>query len=755
MVHRQLRLVIMTLIIITLSYGAVPAGRSLAAPQIEPPIGLVGQEGGSSYAVVVQGGHAYVGIGPRLAVLDVSVPTAPSLTGQSVPLPALVQGLAISSNYVYVANRESGLYVIDVTDPTAPELKGSLDTPGWAQNVAASGTYAYLADGSGGLRIVQASDPMVPIEVAVVPATALAGEARGVAVLGNTACVGAGAGGLVTVDVSDPSAPQIMGNYPDLVATNVVISGTTAYVVDSRDLKVLAVDVSNPSSPQLVDSTVLTGIPNDLAVIGSYLYVTVGEAGLDIFLLDPATGEIVSYQATQDTPGVAYDVAAAGLHAYVADGRSGLRIVDVLTALGSPVEVGFYQTLGEALGLDVSGHHAYVAAEENGLSVMDLADVTNPVHIGSVDTPGDAQSVVAGATRATIADGHGGLVVVDITNPANPLLLGQQNLPASGYAWDIAVQGNYAYVAAESEGMQVIDVSNPASPSIVGAFKPTGGDEVWDVAIEGDYAYLAAGYGGVRVVNISNPASPQEVAAIPTGDYAWTLTVAGGYLYIADIDAGLRIVNVAAPTSPVLVAAYTGSLGAVVGVTVSGRHALVTTDDAVHILDVENPASPMLRASYETAGTPQGVAVGDAVLVADLDGGLRVLDPVDVAVSAVNWPAHPSSGVPFAVSITVANYGPSRAAGVQLADTLPAGMAFVDASPGCTHESGVVTCAIGALASGATGTVSITVVSSDPGVFPHTMVVSSGATEIYEQNNTAVRAIVVGGYAAFLPLVAK
>jgi hypothetical protein len=38
----------------------------------------------------------------------------------------------------------------------------------------------------------------------------------------------------------------------------------------------------------------------------------------------------------------------------------------------------------------------------------------------------------------------------------------------SGQAWDVAVSGNYAYVADGTNGLQVIDVSNPANPQRVG-----------------------------------------------------------------------------------------------------------------------------------------------------------------------------------------------------------------------------------------------------------------------------------------------
>ena len=55
-------------------------------------------------------------------------------------------------------------------------------------------------------------------------------------------------------------------------------------------------------------------------------------------------------------------------------------------------------------------------------------------------------------------------------------------------------------------GLQVVNIANPAAPAAVG-FYDTPGD-AYDVAVAGDYAYVADGTAGLRVVNIANPAKP-------------------------------------------------------------------------------------------------------------------------------------------------------------------------------------------------------------------------------------------------------
>jgi len=56
-------------------------------------------------------------------------------------------------SYAYVADGDSGLQVIDISNPSSPNRVGYYDTPGSAYDVAVKGSYAYVADGSGGLQI--------------------------------------------------------------------------------------------------------------------------------------------------------------------------------------------------------------------------------------------------------------------------------------------------------------------------------------------------------------------------------------------------------------------------------------------------------------------------------------------------------------------------------------------------------------------------------------------------------------------------
>jgi uncharacterized repeat protein (TIGR01451 family) len=77
-------------------------------------------------------------------------------------------------------------------------------------------------------------------------------------------------------------------------------------------------------------------------------------------------------------------------------------------------------------------------------------------------------------------------------------------------------------------------------------------------------------------------------------------------------------------------------------------------------------------------------------------------------------------GNALAWTLTVTNNGPADSNGAQVTDTLPTGVTFVSASPGCALAAGKVTCTLGLLSVGNTAAFTINVTVNDPytGAFP-------------------------------------
>ena len=123
-----------------------------------------------------------------------------------------------------------------------------------------------------------------------------------------------------------------------------------------------------------------------------------------------------------------------------------------------------------------------ITVTNNGFSAEANGVVTSfaPIAHGFIDIPGYANNVDVNDDFAYVAAGATGLQIVDVADPDNPVLIGSVDTP--GNANDVRVMGNFAYVAdGEVGGLQVIDVSDPTAPAIVSAANTPG--EAQDVAL--------------------------------------------------------------------------------------------------------------------------------------------------------------------------------------------------------------------------------------------------------------------------------
>jgi hypothetical protein len=105
----------------------------------------------------------------------------------------------------------------------------------------------------------------------------------------------------------------------------------------------------------------------------------------------------------------------------------------------------------------------------------------------------------------------------------------------------VAVSGNYAYIG-QGQDFVVLDISNPAAPSESGRL--TTADFVGDVAVSGDYAYVADSSKGLVIVDVTDKSAPALAGSYDTAGRSYDVAVSGDYAYVADSSNGLVIVDV-------------------------------------------------------------------------------------------------------------------------------------------------------------------------------------------------------------------
>ncbi|MGH8103884.1 MAG: Ig-like domain-containing protein, partial [bacterium] len=244
-----------------------------------------------------------------------------------------------------------------------------------------------------------------------------------------------------------------------------------------------------------------------------------------------------------------------------------------------------------------------------------------------------------GAEKGRVFASNNGTCTITITNgglSAQASVVVQTFAPRAlsfvsipGFANNVDVSGDYAYVAAGATGLQVVDVSNRSNPRVVAALDTSGNAN--DVKVVGTTAYIADGSAGLRIIDITNPLAPVLRGTLDTAGIAQDVVIKDRLAYVADGAAGLRIIDVSNPTAPSL----RGSVdtpGTAKGVDVALDRPLAVIADGtggIRVVDVTNPAAPTIVGSVSTGtgGDARDVVVqGNFAFVADFSRSFTVVD---------------------------------------------------------------------------------------------------------------------------------
>lgn len=313
--------------------------RSWQDPLLAGSFNIAGTEDG--WRIAYQGDYAYLvrSAGtPDFAVINISNPSAPVLVG-SLTLAGSPFDIAVNGNYAFIASsvNTQELQVIDIGNPSLPALVGSFNASGTddGTSISLSGTRVYLTrTGAPNFVIIDVTSPTVPT---LLGSMNLTGTPRGTIQLGTYTYVASenDAQEIQIVNVATPSTPLLSGSFNMSGTVNAsTIAGFGTILIFGREglSEVAALSVSNPIVPTLLDSITFPG--------GAVHDITLGYENSFIF--------------------------AATSH-----GTGELKVIDALD-LGSLALVGEENTSATLFGIayDPSRDRAYAAGGANTQEVI-------------------------------------------------------------------------------------------------------------------------------------------------------------------------------------------------------------------------------------------------------------------------------------------------------------------------------------------------------------------------------------------------
>lgn len=165
-----------------------------------------------------------------------------------------------------------------------------------------------------------------------------------------------------------------------------------------------------------------------------------------------------SVRGSYKTPGSAFDVQSSGSRAYIADGQS-LQVLTVTNDLSPTLASSLVLSAGTSLqGLQLVADRLYAVdgGLDSALAIFDVSSSFTPTLLGRLSLVPRASpyGVRVLDQQAIVAAGIAGVQVIDSSQPQQPVRIGTYDTP--GVAHDLALVGNYLYIADYDGGLQIL-----------------------------------------------------------------------------------------------------------------------------------------------------------------------------------------------------------------------------------------------------------------------------------------------------------
>ena len=453
--------------------------------------------GNQTTCVAIQDGYAYVGVisQSRVQVIDISSPYSPQIVA-SVFVQSPWQ-IIIKEDLAFVACRQNGLTILDISDPTNPLILSRYDTIEYCCKVDVSGNILFATNRYAGLEMI---------------------------------------------DISDPSDPQFINKIVlDGECQGVIVQREYAYITQWLQSRIIVLDVSDPRSPVEMAIAPLDGYGQGLDVRGDLLCAATGEkardsqqpgdgCGMDVYDISNPLQPV--HLATIKTPPFVggpdiWSVIISGRYAFLTDGFHGVYIIDLWDPVNPSIQA-HATTQGFAPNLAVGDGYIYICDYDSGLKIFEAEDyafipeeretiqlpITDPTPIvlppnfSVYRDKGSFHSVDIFGNMAVSAAGDGGLHLIQLKPEIKKIY--SIDLEDFSFALDVSIWGEDIFVA-ESNGLSVWQLDGSNQFVKKGCY----GNSAFRVqALRDNRVLLAANHMRINLLDTSDPANPEMIRNI-------------------------------------------------------------------------------------------------------------------------------------------------------------------------------------------------------------------------------------------------
>ena len=449
---------------------------------------------------------------------------------------------------------DHGIYVFDVSKPQEPRLRGVAEGVGKPRQLVHQNGYVYVATRETGLWVVDARDLDHPKVLTRFDTIELA---TGIDVAGDVLFVGQRQNGVEFIDISDPAHPAHIRVEKTSESQSVVYRDGWLYSGDWGAGEITTIDAHDMAMVRKVDIAKLKGFGDGVALFGKWLFAATGHHyqdrtkpkeetfgkghGLEILdVSNPVRPTPVSRVAFDPFYVIGNDFwtprpSADGKTVFVADTHNGLYAVDYAVPeqprqigrlllppdprakAGLPGKCVSYVAVGQGV--------VYFTALEYGLGVVEAAR----------------------AQPATVPKGvppkNAGFRIDYPTAPTSRFSAWQPQTRAQ--ARGAAACGDYLYAACGAAGLYALTLAEDGTLREVKRFAPAFSG---DVKVKGNRLYSAEGLDGFAIYDISDPLAPKELQrcrdlGVAANCALWTWAPKGKYYVVSNRENGYIWLN--------------------------------------------------------------------------------------------------------------------------------------------------------------------------------------------------------------------
>ncbi len=471
------------------------------------------------------GTHLYIADESGIAVLDTSDLIGIELLSKTALPSVNSKEFVKEGDFIYMITSANNLEIIDVSNPSAPLARGSLNFSGSLDNIKVSGNYAfithYLSGVSRKVNIIDISDPDNPLD----------------------------GGGFTQNAHWEESTTNTDGNY--------------FYAIDvsaNPDELVIYDITTTPGTPILVSSTPLDNFIEDPSYIngivlrGNYIFLSHAWTGIEV--IDATNKTSLVHVPTTEAKSWAFDAWEtfdSGNYVAIKEDYYGLSIANIADPTNPYVVNNIFNWNGYFYGFQTQGNYMFITGNRSGLEILDMSNEYTAIELGGYNAhPDNLYGIeLEGNTLYTtsstdfyifdISDKQG-LELVSYYNKifyrySNSVQLNQYQIETDDYGdllvfdttsndktpiyrqrfsnstlYDISLIGNHLQIKEENDSVVTFDFSDPTSPQLISRtfdHRQMCGSKILE---QNDFVFCRGGYKGLSIYDVTDINNPTFVS---------------------------------------------------------------------------------------------------------------------------------------------------------------------------------------------------------------------------------------------------